>query len=253
VAYRKFQFAGIVMDTPATHDLNDLCGGICMEFSILVTEMAGSPIAEPVGEPFTVGTVSVCRVNLPILDLTRGSFFNAIDETACTYEWATHITDNYTEEWDLAHRDKYVLEQLSDFIGIESVYIDEQFRSKGLLGLALRGIAAVAGFGMYSAMVLVAQPWAHLDRDGDLDDPKYVADLKALTKCYERIGFNLLCKSGVSNVLTLVGMYKNKKWEKLWPLYSEEFRVKNFDRDAIIFTMAESRGRKSVRVATPLH
>ena len=248
MAYKKFQFAGVTIVSPTTHELNDEYGSLHMDFRVLVVEVIND---DPVGEPFAVGTVSVCRINLSMLVLTGSSFLNAIDETAGIYEWGSLTTDGYSEVWDNAYDDTGVLEQISDFLGIESAFIDAQFRSKRLIGLALRGIAAITGFGGQSAMILLAQPWTHLAGDGDLANASYLADLESLTASYERIGFKRLCGTGVTNALTLVGMYKNKKWERLWGLYPKPFRVKNFDRNALIVSMAESRKKNDPDYAQP--
>jgi len=240
MAYRKFQFAGVSIGLPATHDLSGGCGTVRMDFSVLVSEMIGD---DTTGSPFSVGTISVCRINFGVLDLSRSSFLDAIDETAGTYEWASLTTDEYSEAWGNAFGDKYALDGISDFLGIESAYIDAQFRSKRLIGFALRDIAAITGFGPHSAMMLLAQPWSHLSMSADLDDPRYLGDLESLTESYERVGFKRLCASGVSNAMALSGDYKNKAWEKLWRVHPKTFRLKKFDPAGLILSLKESQER----------
>jgi len=247
MAYRKFQFAGVRMDSPARHDLSDGCGTVRMDFSVLVSEMVGD---DTTGSPFSVGTVSVCRINFGVLDLSRNGFLDAIDETAGTHEWASLTTDEYSEAWGNAYGDKYALDGIFDFLGIESAYIDAQFRSKRLIGFALRDMAAITGFGPHSAMILLAQPWSHLSIDADFDDPRYLGDLESLTASYERVGFKRLCASGMSNALTLSGDYKNKAWEKLWRVHPKTFRVKNFDPAGLILSLTESQARNRTRIAS---
>ena len=110
-----------------------------------------------------------------------------------------------------------MLDSIDDFIGIESIYIDPQFRSKGIVGQALKSMASVTGFGAGSMMVLMANPWNHLDREpGNPEDPEYQNDMAKLMSCYLKMGFREVSWVDRTVFMALSADYKNKAWERLW-------------------------------------
>lgn len=218
-ASRYFVYAGVSMRPVSAYTTGaESSGGIPMTFDILVQEVdeMHDPLTE---ETFSVGRIEITRISDLVLRQFKVSRERAIDETAATYQWGTYALEDAETCWDEAFPEHApgVQSFIHDYIGVEEIFIDPQFRGKGLMGQALKSVAAIIGFGIGSAMVLLAYPWGHLDRDvGNDDDPEYQRDLDKLVLAYWKIGFREMAP--VKNVvpMALLADYKNKAWDRLW-------------------------------------
>lgn len=233
---KKYVYAGVQMTNPSSHHTYDDHGGVETTFSILVDEVTGK-YKDPIGNPFSVGTINIYRINDTVLEQLGSCRERAIDETARAYEWGRFIIqpdDDSPTCWEKAYDDNLVLPLISDFICIDSAYIDVQFRSKRLFIHALVSISALIGFGSNSAMILLAQPWSHLGLTSNIKDPRYSKDLGSLVKYYESIGFSRLAQLDGSVAMSLSGMYNNKAWDKAWTRKLKTFSIKDLDKKNLV-------------------
>lgn len=237
VVVRRFQFAGVQMKSPARHNLYEEYGHISMDFEVLVDEIVDD---ELLGEPFVVGSVSVCRINVRGLDLSDSPFWGASSVTPGTHQWGSCIAEDHTEVWQRVFKQNDVLGKIEDFIGIDDVYIDAQFRSNGLFEHALRDIAGVIGYGESSCMMVVSCPWAHLGGDKDFYSEQYHNAMTSLGMFYERVGFTFLREWGVSLIMAMPAMFENNAWSRVCAMRPEPFDVKNFSQSALIVDVDES-------------
>ena len=219
MASRRFEYEGISMRRMSVTDCTVEYGGVPMIFDILVREIGSDGLSLDEENVFSVGTIEVTRISDYVLSLAQRSRETVLDLTSGTYLWGRYTEEDCEAFWDMQFPESGggMLDSIRDFIGIESVYIDPQFRGKGLMGQALKSMASVIGFGPGSMLLLMANPWMHSNqKNNDVDNPEYQRDMSTLVSSYQKVGFRELCWDGQAVFMALSADYKNKAWERLW-------------------------------------
>lgn len=229
---QKFQFCGVMVAPEIVGRVHSDGGAVAIAFNVLVNRLDEE--GDPLGEPFSVGRVKVRRYSDYALSQAGYDRIESMDMDAETYEWGVFTHESYGAMWDKAFKQSFTLEMIHDFVAIESAFIDPQFRSNGLFGHALVAICSVIGVSSDTAIMLLANPWAHLEEEGSLKDPAYKNDMKKLVNAYKKIGFKTLCRYDEIVVMALLTCFRNKRWDALWEEGNDpEIIVSNFSGAAI--------------------